>query len=310
MNDSHRSNGHTHLTEHNGRELDAHYLGIALGLITLFMVAEVVVAIYSGSLALIADAGHMLTDAGALATSIWATRLAMRPAVGSWTFGFKRAEILSAAGNGVLLLIVAVLITFESIHRLVQLTSVNGSAVTIVAFVGVAVNLLTAYVIAKASRTSLNVEGAYQHILTDLYGFLATAAAGIAIIVTGYERADAIASLVVVVLMLRAAWGLLKASGRILLEAAPENISLADIRAHLLEVDHVIDVHDVHAWTLTSDMPALSAHVVVEETCFLDGHAPQIIDKLQACLIEHFGVEHCTFQLEPVGHLDHEPGTH
>ncbi len=310
MNDSHRSSGHAHHTEHHGRELDARYLGIAFGLITLFMVAEVIVAVYSSSLALIADAGHMLTDAGALATSIWATRLAMRPAVGSWTFGFKRAEILSAAGNGVLLLLVAVLVTFESIHRLVKITPVNGSAVTTVALVGIAVNILTVYVIAKASRSSLNVEGAYQHIVTDLYGFLATAAAGIAIIVTGYERADAIASLVVVVLMLRASWGLLKASGRILLEAAPENISLDEIRVHLLEVDHVIDVHDVHAWTLTSDMPALSAHVVVEDSCFSDGHAPQIIDELQACLIEHFGVEHCTFQLEPSGHLDHELGTH
>ncbi len=173
-----------------------------------------------------------------------------------------------------------------------------------------AINLAAAWGLSRANRSSLNVEGAFQHILSDLYGFLATVVAGIVIITTGFDRADPIASLVVVALMLRASWGLLKASMRVLLEAAPEAVDLADVRAHLLEPDHVRDVHDLHVWTVTSDLPAISAHVVIDDSCFLDGHAPQVLDELQHCLAGHFDVEHSTFQLEPASHADHEPGTH
>jgi cobalt-zinc-cadmium efflux system protein len=180
----------------------------------------------------------------------------------------------------------------------------------VVALVGVAVNVAAAWLLARANRSSLNVEGSFQHILTDLYGFIATVIAGVVIVLTGFGRADAIASLVVVALMLKAAWGLLKASGRVLLEAAPDNVDLDEVRSHLLRAAHVTDVHDLHAWTVTSSLPALSAHVVVEDSCFSDGHAPQILDQLQACLTGHFDVEHCTFQLEPGGHLEHEAGTH
>jgi len=169
---------------------------------------------------------------------------------------------------------------------------------------------VAAWVLAKANRSSLNVEGSFQHIVTDLYGFIATFIAGIILLATGFERADAIASLVVVALMLRASAGLLKASGRILLEAAPEGVDLDEVRAHILETDRVIHVHDLHAWTVTSDLPALSAHIVVDDSCFSDGHAPQILDQIQACVAGHFDVEHCTFQLEPAGHLAHEEGTH
>ncbi|MGH9094461.1 MAG: cation diffusion facilitator family transporter, partial [Acidimicrobiales bacterium] len=177
------------------------------------MVVEVVAAVLSGSLALLADAGHMLADAGALGASLWAARLAAQPARGAWTFGFKRAEILSAAANGVTLLVVAALVVFESIRRLVHPPSVEGLVVVAVAVAGVAVNVAAAWVLAKANRSSLNVEGSYQHILTDVYGFAGTLVAGIVIVVTGFARADAIASLVVVVLMLKAAHGLLRASG-------------------------------------------------------------------------------------------------
>ena len=291
-------------------DADARYLSLALSLIVGFMVVEVAAAVVSGSLALLADAGHMLTDAGALAASLWAARLAARPATGAWTFGFKRAEILSASVNGITLLVVAALVSFESIVRLIHPPVVRGAFVVIVALVGVAVNLTAAWVLAKANRSSMNVEGAFQHILTDLYGFVATVIAGVVILATGFGRADAIASLVVVGLMLLASWGLLKASGRVLLEAAPDNVDLDDVRSHLLGTGHVTDVHDLHAWTVTSSLPALSAHVVVEDSCFNDGHAPQILDQLQACLTGHFDVEHCTFQLEPAGHLDHEAGTH
>ena len=299
--------GHAHGVS---ADADARYLAVALGLIVGFMAVEVVTAALSGSLALLADAGHMLTDAGALGASLWAVRLAARPAVGAWTYGFKRAEILSASVNGITLLVVATLVTFESIVRLIHPPSVQGGFVVVVALVGVAVNLTAAWVLAKANRSSLNVEGSFQHILTDLYGFVATAIAGIVILATGFGRADAIASLVVVGLMLKASWELLRASGRVLLEAAPDSVDLDEVRSHLLGTGHVTDVHDLHVWTVTSSLPSLSAHVVVEEGCFSDGHAPQILDQLQACLIGHFDVEHCTFQLEPAGHLDHETGTH
>ncbi len=307
---SHR--GHDHAGHAHGVSADANarYLSIALGLIVGFMVVEAIVAVLSGSLALLADSGHMLTDAGALGASLWAARLAARPAAGAWTFGFKRAEILSAAGNGITLLLVSALVTFESIRRLIHPSAVGGLTVVIVALVGVAVNLVAAWTLAKANRSSLNVEGSFQHIVTDLYGFIATVIAGVVLLATGFERADAIASLVVVALMVKASWGLLKASGRVLLEAAPESVDLGDVRVHLLDSEHVRDVHDLHAWTVTSDLPVLSAHIVVDESCFTEGHAPRLLDQIQACLVGHFDVEHSTFQLEAAGHLDHEAGTH
>ncbi len=274
------------------------------------MAMEVVVAIAAHSLALFADAGHMLTDAGALAASLWAASLASRPAGGKWTFGLVRAEILSAALNGVTLLVVAGIILAESISRLVHPLSVHGGAVVAVAGVGVVVNVVAARVLARGSRESLNVEGAFQHILTDLYAFLATIIAGVVIMTTNYARADAIASLIVVALMAKASWGLLRASGRILLEAAPEDVNLDDVREHLRGVDHVLDVHDLHVWTVTSGLPVLSAHVVIDESCFHDGLVPALLDKLQTCLAGHFDVEHSTFQLEPPRHLEHETRTH
>jgi cobalt-zinc-cadmium efflux system protein len=299
--------GHSHGVSANA---NVRYLAVALGLIVAFMIVEVVVALVSGSLVLLADAGHMLTDVGAIAVSLWAIRLAARPATAVWTFGLKRAEILSAAGNGITLLVVAALITLEAVRRLIHPPGVAGGAVLTVALVGVVVNVAATWVLAKANRSSLNVEGAFQHILTDLYAFIGTAIAGVIILVTGYTRADAIASLLVAALMLRAAWGLLRDSGRVLLEAAPAHVSLTEVRDHMLELPEVSAVHDLHAWTVTSDQPALSAHVVIAETCFSNGNAPQVLDRLQQCLTGHFDVEHSTFQLEPAGHQVHETGAH
>jgi cobalt-zinc-cadmium efflux system protein len=301
------SGGHSHGV---AEDADRRYLVVALGLLTAFLVTEVVVAFTSHSLALLSDAGHMLSDVGALGAALWAMRLAARPAAGAWTFGWKRAEILSAAGNGITLLVVSGIVTFEAVRRLISPPSVDGTPVLVVALIGVAVNILAAWVLAKANRSSLNVEGAFQHILTDLYGFIGTVVAGIIIITTGYNRADPIASLIVVALMLKAAYGLLRDSGRVLLEAAPSSIDLGTIRSHLLETDHVHDVHDLHVWTLTSDLPALSAHVVIDDSCFTDSHAPELLDQLQSCLVGHFDVEHSTFQLEPASHAGHEAGTH
>jgi cobalt-zinc-cadmium efflux system protein len=293
-----------------GPDADRRYLRAALGLLTAFLIGEVTAAVTSGSLALLSDAGHMLADVGAIAGSLWAIRLAARPPTGAWTFGWRRAEILSAAVNGVTLLVVAGILTVQAIIRLIHPAHVDATPVLAVALAGIAVNVIAARLLARASRSSLNVEGAFRHILTDLYGFLGTAAAAVIILTTGFVRADSLAALVVVLLMLKAAWSLLRASGRILLEAAPERMNLDDVRAHLLATEHVRDVHDLHAWTITSSLPALSAHVIVDDACFTDGHTPRLLDQLQACLAGHFDVEHSTFQLEAAGHADHEPGAH
>jgi len=281
---------------------------ISLVLISAFLVIEVVTAILSSSLALLADAGHMLIDVAALATSAWALRLAKRPAEGRWTYGLHRAEILSAAVNGVTLAAVALLIGVEAVQRLFSPHHVTGGLVVAVAVLGIFINGVAAWILSKANQRSLNIRGAFLHVLTDLYAFVATAIAGLIIVFTQWERADALASLFVVVLMIRTAWGLLRNAGRILLQGTPDNLDLDDVRAHLIEVEHVLDVHDLHAWTVTSELPTLSAHVVVEERCFDSGHAPRVLDALQKCLSDHFRVEHATFQLEPPTHLSHEEG--
>ncbi|HXJ24056.1 MAG TPA: cation diffusion facilitator family transporter, partial [Streptosporangiaceae bacterium] len=281
--------GHTHRP---GPGADARYLVVALLLLAAFMVAEVIAGVLSGSLALLSDAGHMLSDVGAIAVALWAIRLAARPASGAWTFGWKRAEILSAAGNGITLLVVSSIVTVEAVNRLLHPPEVAGGAVIAVAAAGVAVSVATAWVLARADRGSLNIQGAFRHVLTDMYGFIGTLIAGVVIVATGWTQADAIASLLVVVLMLKAAWELLRDSGRVLLEAAPEGMNLEDVRAHLLATGHVRGVHDLHVWTVTSGLPTLSAHIVVDDSCFHDGHAPQLLDALQACLTGHFDVEH------------------
>ncbi len=306
------SDGHGGSAHHHGvsAHADVRLLVTALSLIAAFMAGEVAAAITSGSLALFADAGHMLTDVGALGASIWAIRLAARPADGVWTFGLKRAEILSAAGNGVTLVAVAGVITIEAIVRLVHPPQVEGSVVLAVALIGAVVNLAATTVLARANRTSLNVKGAFVHLRTDLYAFCGTAAAGLVILLTHWSRADAVASLLVAGLMGRAAWDLLRDAGQILLERAPQEVSLEEVRAHITDIEHVLGVHDLHAWTVTSNLSTLSAHVVVEDHCFASGHAPQILDALQRCLGAHFDLEHSTFQLEPASHAVHEHGQH
>jgi cobalt-zinc-cadmium efflux system protein len=300
-----------HLHHHEQQpDRNIRLLLVALALITAFMVGEVVAAALASSLALLTDAGHMLTDALALLMAVGAARLARRPAAGVWTFGLGRAEVLSAGVNGVTLLVVSAVVLVEAGRRLVHPPHVSGGPVIAVALAGLAVNLVVVVVLSRADRRSLNVAGAFAHVVTDAYAFAATLVAGIVIVTTGYRRADPIASLVVVLLMLRAAWSLLRRSGTVLLEAAPEGVDLVDLRAHLLETGLVLDVHDLHAWTFGSGLPAVSAHVVVTDGCFDGGHAPRLLDELQGCLVGHFDVEHSTFQLEQAGHTDHEAGTH
>ena len=304
------ADGHDHHARQPSVDTDRRALILALVLLIAFMAFEVGAAVVSNSLVLLADAGHMLVDVGAIAGSLVAIRLAARPETGSHTYGMKRAEILAAAANAITLLVVSVLVTYDAVGRLVHPFSVDGAVLIVVAAVGVAVNLVATVTMARADRRSLNVEGAFRHILTDLYGFAGTLIAGVVIAVWGFDRADSIASLLVVLLMLKAAVQLLRPALRILLEATPEDIDVDEVRRHLMELPEVQSVHDLHAWTLTSSLPILTAHVVVTDECFTTGEAGRVLDHLQECLSGHFDVAHSTLQFESSGHIEHELGGH
>ena len=259
------------------------------------MAAEITAGVLACSLALLSDAAHMLTDAAALALSLIAARLATRPAHGAMTYGLGRAEIMSALANGFTLLVLAGLIIYGSISRLVSPPHVRGAVVLVVALVGIAVNVVAAQILSPAAGTrSLNVEGSYRHILTDLYGFIATAVAAVVILATGFSRADAIASLLIAALMIHAAYGLLIASGRVFMEAAPAGLDPDQIGNVLAAQPGVVEVHDLHVWEVTSGFPALSAHVVVRagEDCH------ELRRSLQRLLEERFGVQHTTLQVD------------
>lgn len=289
---SHAGRGHSHFQV--GADTDSRRLTIALVLIVCFMAAEVVVGITAHSLALLSDAAHMLTDAGALAMSLIVIRLVRRPAGGNLTFGLKRSEILSAQANGATLLVLAGLIVYEGINRLISPPKPGGLAVLIVALVGIAVNLLATQQLARANRESMNIRGSYLHLLTDLFAFVATAVAGAIILTTGFDRADGIASLLVAAIMLHAAYGLLKDSGRVLLEAAPAGMSVKQIGEAITAHAHVESLHDLHVWEVSSGFPALSAHVLVHPGD--DCHA--IRRELERMLDERFRIDHTTLQVD------------
>jgi cobalt-zinc-cadmium efflux system protein len=286
--------GHSHSVSSGA---DRGKLLIALALIVGFMLVEVVVGALAHSLALLSDAGHMLTDAGAIALSLIAIRLAKRPAKGVMTYGLKRTEILSAQVNGATLLVLGLLIIYEGIRRLINPPATEGAAVLVVALVGVVVNLAATWVLSRANRQSMNVEGAFQHILTDLAAFIFTAIAGAVILTTGFHQADGIASLLVAAIMLYAAYGLLKASGRVFLEAAPEGIDPDEVGRAMVDTDGVTEAHDLHVWEVTSGFPALSAHVMVGRDS--DCHAAR--RDLERMLHDRFGLEHTTLQVDHQG---------
>jgi cobalt-zinc-cadmium efflux system protein len=281
-----------------GPETERSALRAALYLIVAYMIAEVIAAVLAGSLALLSDAAHMLTDAVALAVALVASRLAQRPARGAMTFGLGRAEILSAQANGVTLLVLGVLIVVDAVRRLFAPPHVQGWPVLVVALVGVVVNLVAVGIIARGTgggqARSLNIEGSYRHILTDLYGFIATAVAAGVIIATGFDRADAIASLVIAGLLLHAGWGLLKQSGRVFMEAAPAGLDPGEIGRALAGRTGVVEVHDLHVWEVTSGFPSLSAHVVVSAGD--DCHERR--RELQELLRERFAITHTTLQVD------------
>ncbi len=296
MGNAHTPGGHVHAGHGVREDAGQCELAIALVLIVGFMAVEVTVGILTSSLALLSDAAHMLTDAAAIALALVALRLARRPATGSFTFGLKRAEILSAQFNGATLAVLGVLIVVEGLARLVSPPDVPGAPLLVVALLGIVVNLAATWQLSKANRESLNVEGAFQHVLTDLAAFVATAVAGVVIILTGFHRADGIAALVVAAIMLRAAYGLLRDSGRVLLEAAPQGIDPDEVGRAMAAEPGVVEVHDLHLWEVSSGFPALAAHVLVGED--VDCHRRRF--ELEQMLRERFGLDHTTLQVDHV----------
>lgn len=283
--------GHGHLA---GANSDGRYLTGALALIVLFMVGEVIAGLVAGSLALLSDAGHMLTDAIAILFALFAMRIAARPPRGGFTYGLKRAEIISAQINGITLLLLAVSFVYEGVRRLIEPPEVAGPLVVFTGLAGIAVNVGATWLLSRASRTSLNVRGAFQHILNDLYAFIATTLAGAVIWLTGWARADAIAAMVVAALMLKAGWGLVRDAGRVFMEAAPAEMNPADIGHRTAALDHVVEVHDLHIWEVTSGYPAMSAHILVEPGA--DCHAVRLA--AETVLHEEYGIEHTTLQVD------------
>jgi cobalt-zinc-cadmium efflux system protein len=278
-------------------EADRGRLTFALALILAFMAVEVGAGVIANSLALLSDAGHMLADAGAIGFSLVALRLAARPAAGAMTFGFRRVEILSAQANGVTLLVLAAVIAYEAIRRLFVVPHVHGWLILAVALAGILVNLVAAWTLAGADRRSLNIEGSFQHVLVDLYAFVGTALAAVVILATGFQRADPIVSLLIAALMIRSGVTLVKASGRVFLEAAPEGLDPQAIGEALIGETGVVEVHDLHVWEVTSGFPALSAHVLVASE--RDCHAAR--REMEAMLHDRFGLDHTTLQVDHAG---------
>ena len=283
------AHAHTHVQTDDAQRLTG-----ALALILGLMAAEVVAGILASSLALLSDAAHMLTDAGAITLALFAARLARRPAQGGFTFGFRRAEILSAQVNGATLVALAIVIGVAAVRRIVNPPDVEGGVVLAVALAGIVVNLAATMLLAGAGRRSLNIEGAFQHLLTDLFAFIATAVAGAVVLATGFSEADGIAALVVALLMLRSGFALLRESGRVLLEAAPRDLDPQEIGTALAAQNHVVEVHDLHVWEVTSGFPAISAHVTVRAGCDTQAHRRELAELLR----DRFGVTHSTLQVE------------
>ncbi|WP_214105004.1 cation diffusion facilitator family transporter [Acrocarpospora catenulata] len=275
-------------------EADRRYLGGALLLIVLFMAGEVVVGLIARSLALISDAGHMLTDAAAIVLALVAMRIAARPPQGGFTYGLRRAEIISAQLNGITLLLLTAYFVVEAVRRLITPPTVAGGLVVATGLAGIVVNLAATWLISRANRTSLNIEGAFQHVLNDLYAFIATTLAGVVIWLTGWGRADALAALVVAGLMAKAGWRLVRDSGRVFMEAAPAGMSPNEIGGRMAALGSVVEVHDLHVWEVTSGYAALSAHILVDPGA--DCHAVRLAT--ERLVLDTYGIEHTTLQVD------------
>jgi cobalt-zinc-cadmium efflux system protein len=308
------SGGHAHGHDHAAGAADnRRRLAIVLALTATVLVVELVGALLTGSLALLADAGHMFADAGGLVIALIAATLALRPATARRTWGYRRAEVLGATLQAAVLLAVGAYILIEGVRRLFEPPEVSSTAVLVFGAVGLIANAIGIVVLTRGGRsTNVNMRAALLEVLNDTLGSVAVLTAALVIALTGWQQADALASLFIAVLIIPRTLKLLSETVGVLLESTPPGLDLADVRRHLLALPHVLEVHDLHASQITSGLPVLSAHVVVEDSCFSDGHAPQVLDQLQACLAEHFpvSVEHSTFQLEMAGHAAHELAAH
>jgi cobalt-zinc-cadmium efflux system protein len=300
--------GHSHGVTATGRHRQT--LITVLALTTLVAVAEVIGAVITGSLVLFADAAHMAADAAGLGLSLLAALFAARPATDRRTFGYARAEILAAMANAVLLLAMAGFILYEAIQRLVSPVAVSSGLLIVFGVIALAANAVSLLLLRQGQAESLNLRGAFLEVASDTLGAAAVIVTGVIIATTGFTRADSIASIAVGLLILPRTWRLLRETVDVLLEASPRGMDLSEIRRHMTGLNGVRDVHELHAWTITSGLPVLSAHVVVDPEYFDDGRCFSMLDRLQDCLRGHFDVEHSTFQLEPAGHAAHERPMH
>ena len=300
--------GHSHGVTATGRHRQT--LITVLAVTTLVAVGEVIGAVITGSLVLFADAAHMAADAAGLGLSLFAAFAAARPPTERRTFGYARAEILAAMANAVLLLAMAGFILYEAIQRLVSPEAVGSGLLIVFGVIALAANAVSLLLLRQGQAESLNLRGAFLEVASDTLGAAAVIVTGVIIATTGFTRADPIASLIVGLLILPRTWRLLRETVDVLLEASPRGMDLSEVRRHMTTLTGVRDVHELHAWTITSGLPVLSAHVVVDPEFFDDGRCFSMLDRLQDCLRGHFDVEHSTFQLEPAGHASHEHPMH
>lgn len=295
--------GHGHAA---GRAEDRSRLRVVLLVTCVVILVEVVGAWVSGSLALLADAGHMVTDAAAVALALSASYVATLPPTARRTFGFHRAEILAALANAVVLLVVCSYLGYTGVRRLIEPVEVQATAMLLFALVGLLANAVSLGILAQRRDESLNMRGAYLEVLSDLLGSVAVVVAALVVMGTGYTRADSIASLVIAAAILPRSFSLLRGAVDVLLEATPEHVDLDDVRQHLLQVPGVVDVHDLHAWMITSGMPMLSVHVTVTDRVLDERGVGSLLDEFSECVASHFEVDHATFQIEPESHRAHE----
>src|SRR5664279_1452680 len=297
--------GHSH-GHAAGRAEDRSRLKLVLLVTSAVIAVELVGAWVSGSLALLADAGHMVTDAAAVGLALSASHMATSPATSRRTFGLHRAEILAALVNAVVLLVVCTYLAYAGIRRLIDPVEVDASSMLVFAAIGLGANAISLGILARRQNQSLNMRGAYLEVLSDLLGSVAVIVAGLVILATGFTRADSIASLVIAAMILPRSFSLLRGAIDVLLEATPEHIDLDDIRRHLAKVPGVVDVHDLHAWMIPSGMPMLSVHVTVTDDVLAERGVGSLLDEFSDCVASHFEVDHATFQIEPASHRDHE----
>jgi cobalt-zinc-cadmium efflux system protein len=309
----HHHGGHDHGGHDHGRTVTGQHRRALVAVMAgsaLIAVAEVIGVVITGSLVLLADAAHMAADVAGIGLSLLAAYFAARPATARRTFGYARAEILAAMANSVLLLGMAAFIVVEAIRRLMSPPAVESRLLIVFGVIALAVNAGSLVLLQRGQRESLNVRGAFLEVGSDALGAVAVIVTGVVITFTGFTRADPIASLAVGLLILPRTWRLLREVLEVLLEASPRGVDLSEVRRHMTSLNGVRDVHDLHAWTITSGLPVLSAHVVVDPGVITDGSCAAMLDRLQDCVRGHFDVEHSTFQLEPAGHSAHERPMH